>query len=144
MTYDDRRTSFLCFRFDDCLTDRIGIIARNLLNIPSPRLVFGSHIFGGHFAATCGELDGIRVIEHNEVIESEVSGQTACALRDLFLNATIGDKGIDGRVMNLTVAGVEPFGSDRSSYSERVSLSKRTGGILNHSLDLTLRVSGRN
>ena len=44
--------------------------------------------------------------------------------------------------MDLSVTLVEPFGSDGCSHCKRVSLTKRTGGILNHSLDLSLWVSG--
>ena len=144
MTDDERRTLFLCFRFDDSLTDGIGVVTRNLLHIPTPCEVFGCYVFRCHFTATGGQLNSVGVIEHNKVIQTKVTGQTTCALRDLFLHAAIRDEGINRRVMNLAVPGVEPFGSDGCSDSKRVSLTKRTGSVLNHSIDLALRMSGRN
>ena len=141
VTDDDRRATFLRFRFDDGLTDGVGIIARDLLYVPTPCCVLSGYIFGGHFAATCGELDGVGVVEHNEVIQTQVTCQTACTLRDLLLHAAVRDEGVNGRVVDGTVALVEPFGSNRCTDSEGVTLTQRTGGVLDHALDLTLGVT---
>ena len=43
--------------------------------------------------------------------------------------------------MNSTVTGIEPFSSDRCTYCESMTLTERTGGILNHSLYLALGVT---
>ena len=70
-----------------------------------------------------------------------MTGQTTCTLRDLLLYTSIRDEGIDRRVMNLTVAGIKPLRSNRSTYTEDVTLTKWTGRVLDHTLDLTLRVT---
>ena len=143
VTDDERRAVLLCFGFDDGLANSVRVVARNLLHIPSPGIVLGRHIFGCHFTAARRELDGVGVVEHDQIVQPEVSCQTACTLRYLFLYAAVGDEGIDGRIMNSAVTGVEPLGSDGSSYSEGMSLSERSGGVLYHPLYLALRVSGR-
>ncbi len=143
MTDDEGRLAFVGFGFDDGFTNSVGVVARYLLNEPAPCLVFGGYIFGGHFAATRGELDLVGVVEHNQVVESEVSCQTACTLRDLFLHAAIGDESVDSRVVDLSVTLMEPLSGDGCTDRKGVSLAERTGGILNHPLNLTLRVSRR-
>ena len=49
--------------------------------------------------------------------------QTACTLRNLFLNTPIGYIGIDGLVHDMTQTGFQKFGSDSSTYCKSVSLS---------------------
>ena len=70
MTNNERWTLFLGFRANNSLTNCIRIVTRDLLYVPAPCFVFGCHIFGGHFATLCGELNRVGVVEHNQVIQS--------------------------------------------------------------------------
>ncbi len=143
VTDDERRTLLLGFGFLQGFADGVGIIADDLLHKPAPSLVLGSHVLGGHFAAHGRELHLVGVVEHDQIIQAERACHTACTLRDLLLHAAIGDEGVDGRVVDLAKAGVEELSRDSSTYSKRVTLSERTGGILDAALDVTLGVTGR-
>ena len=71
-----------------------------------------------------------------------MSCQTTCALGYLLLYISVGDESIDGWIMNIAVAGIKPFSGNSSANCERMTLTQRTGSVLDHSLNLTLRVSG--
>ena len=71
-------------------------------------------------------------------------GSVALAVLYFFLYTTIRDERVDCRVMDRTVTLVEPLSCDCCTDSKRMSLTERTARVLDHTLDLALRVSGRN
>ena len=72
-----------------------------------------------------------------------MTGYTACALRNLLLDATVRDVGIDGLFCEAGVACTsgKEFGCDGSTYGERVSLSERTGCVLYATCDVKFRMT---
>ena len=77
-----------------CFAYLVGVIAVYGDDVPSPGLVFLCCIFGCHLFHCCGELDVVGIIEHNQIGESQRSGDTSGALRDFFLYASIGNESI--------------------------------------------------
>ncbi len=92
---DDERGTFLLIDsgLQGC-RDCKRIAAVDLKDIPAPCAVLGGDILMVHLLYLGGELDFVGVIEHDEIVESEQSCDTARALRDLLLNTTVGDKSI--------------------------------------------------
>ena len=73
----------------------LAVVSVDLDHVPVPRAVFHRRILAAHIVAACGELYVVGVVEHDQVVQTEVAGHTACALRYLLLNATVGDVGVD-------------------------------------------------
>ena len=142
VTDDERRALFLCLSLLDGLTNLVDVVAVNLLHKPSPCLVFLGGVLRGHHLGLCGELDVVGIVEHDEVVETEVTGDTACTLRNLFLHATIGDVGVDGLVHHAAQTGLQKLGGNGGANGEGVTLTERTGGVLDTALNLALWVSG--
>ena len=140
---DERGTSFLLFSLTQRLADEVRMVAGYLLYIPAPGFVFSGNIFRGHLFTTCRELDIVAVVEHDEVVQSQVSGQTSCALRYLFLHTAVRDKSVDSRIMHSAITGVEPFSRYCRTNGIGVTLTQRTRSVLNAASDVTLRMTGR-
>ena len=48
--------------------------------VPVPSAILGSGVFGSNGLNLGRELDVVAVVEHDEVVQSEISCKTACAL----------------------------------------------------------------
>ena len=72
----------------------LRIVAVDLDYVPVPCAIFCSYVLAVYGIDHRGELHAVAVIEHYEVVKAEITGKTTCALRDLFLNTAVGDKGI--------------------------------------------------
>ena len=142
MADDQRGALFLGLCLLDGLTNLVNVVTVNLLHVPSPGLVLLGGVLRGHHLGLRRELDVVGVVEHDEVVQSQVAGNTACALRNLLLHTAVGDVGVDGLVHHVAQTGLEELGGDGGTYCEGVALSQRTGGVLNAALQLALGVAG--
>ena len=123
--------------------DLLNIIAVNLEYLPAPGLVFLCYILAGYILHLGRELDVVAVVEHNQVVQLQVASQTACALRNLFLDTAVGNVGIYGLVHHLLAqARCQEFGCDGCAHGKGMALSQRTGGVLNASLHAHFGVAG--
>ena len=98
---DERRALLLCLCVADGLTNLIDVVTVNLLDVPAPRLILLGRVLAGHNVSTGRELDVVGVVEHDEVVESQVTGNASGTLRNLLLYATVRDVGIDGLVHDI-------------------------------------------
>ena len=80
VTDNQTRTLLLCLCLSNGLTDLNDIVTVDLLYIPSPCLVFLGGVLTGHHLRTGRELDVIGVIEHDEVVKTQVTGNTSGSL----------------------------------------------------------------
>ena len=71
-----------------------GVGAVDLDNVPVPGTVFGGVVLGVDSIDISRELHSVRVIEHDQIGKAEVTGNAACALRDLFLYTAVGNEGV--------------------------------------------------
>ena len=94
-TNDKGRTLLLLLSCCEGFTNLSYVVAINLDDIPSPCLIFHLGVFGHHNATLCRELDIVGVVEHDEVVQTQVACNTAYTLRDFLLYGTIRDVCID-------------------------------------------------
>ena len=85
--------------------------------------------FCRHFAYGCGKLDVVGIVKHNQVVQSQRTGNTSGSLRNLFLDATIGYICVDRLIHDVTQACFQELGGDSSTYGVSVALSQRTGCV---------------
>ena len=64
----------------DSLTNLINIVTVDLLYIPAPCLVLLSCVLAGHNLSLCRELDIVSVVEHDEVVQTQITGDTTSTL----------------------------------------------------------------
>ncbi len=136
------RTLLLSLSLTDSLANLVDIVAVDLLYIPSPGLILLGGVLAGDHLGAGRELDVVGIVEHDEVVESQVAGDAACALRNLLLHAAVGDVGVDGLIHHVAQTSLEEFGCDGSTHGKGVALAQRTGGVLDAALQFTLGVTG--
>ena len=135
------RAFFFSLCFFDCCADFVRIITVDAKYVPSPCFIFHGSIFNGYIFRFSRKLDIVGVIEHNQVVQSQCTGNTSGTLRDFFLDTTVRDVSIDCLIHHLVETGFQEFGSDGSTHSESVSLSQRTGSVFNATHDVHFRMS---
>ena len=74
------RTLCLGFSLVECTTDGICVVTVDFDDFPAPCLVFLGGIFDGYIFRFGGKLDVVGVIEHDEVVQTQRTGNTACTL----------------------------------------------------------------
>ena len=80
LTDDEGGALGLCLSLDDGCTDLVGVVTVDRDNLPVPCLVLLGYVFACYLV-TCGrELDVVAVVEHDEVVQTEGTGDAACAL----------------------------------------------------------------
>ena len=126
MSDDECRTFFFFLCHFQGLTDFCCIVAVDGDDLPSPGFIFFGCIFVGYFIHFGRKLDIIRVIEHDQVSESECTGNTSCTLGDLFLNATVRDESIGLVGHPFTETGYQKTFGDSCSDGHGMSLTQRT------------------
>ena len=78
---DDQAWTFcLGLRTADGLTYLIHIVAIDFLHEPAPSFIFLCGVLAGHHIGTGGELYVVGIVEHDEVVESQIAGNTTCSL----------------------------------------------------------------
>ena len=125
------------------VADGIRVVSVNSDSLPSPGFVFQGSVFGGDILGFSGELYVVGVIEHDEIIQSQCACNAAGALGDFFLDAAVGDVGVDGLGHHFGEAGFQEFGGDGGTYGKGVPLSQRAGSILYAVRDIQFGMSGR-
>ena len=80
-------------------------------------------------------------VVHDQVAQSESTGNTTGSLRNFFLYATVGDKGINFMTHPVAETGSKKTFGNSSTNCHRVSLSERTGGIFNTAFHIYFRVT---
>ena len=126
----------------DGLTDLVDIVTVDLLDIPAPCLVLLGGVLASNHLCAGRELNIIGVVEHDQVVETEVTGDTASALRDLLLYTTVRDIGVDGLVHHVAQTSLQELGGDGGTNGEAMTLTERTRGVLDAACNLTLGVTG--
>ena len=137
------RTVFLSFRCGQGFPDFFRVVSRDGNDQPAPGFVFHGYILAVDIVDLRGKLDVIGIVEHDQVVEAQVSGYTACALGYFFLNASIGDKCINRLVHHFAETGFQEFGGDGRSHGIGVSLSERSGSVFHAAINIHFRMSGR-
>ena len=134
-TDDQSRTLVFGFGFVESLADLLAVVSVYFDDVPSPGAVFHGGIFRHDFSGLCRELDVVGVIEHDQVVQSQMSGNTSSTLGYFFLYASVGDVGIDGFFFKSKISGAcsQEFGGDGSSDGEDMALSQRTGSVFDAS-----------
>jgi len=77
---DQGRFAFDSFGLLDGGTEFGYVTAFGLKDFPTPGFVLGSGVFASHGRGISGQLDVVGIIKHDQVVESQVTGQTACTL----------------------------------------------------------------
>ena len=80
VTDNQRRTLSFGFSLVECAADGICIVTVDCDDFPAPCLVFLCCIFDGYIFRFGGKLDVVCIIEHDEVVQSQRTGNTACTL----------------------------------------------------------------
>ena len=119
----------------------VGVVTVDDYNFPAPGFVFLGDIFAGYGACGSGELYVVGVVEHDEVVEPEVTCQTAGTLRNLFLHTAVGDVGIYRLVHHFAETGFEELGGDGGTYGIGVTLPQRSRGVFDAAHDVHFGVS---
>ena len=79
-TDDQGRTLGFGFRFVQSLAYFIYIVSVDADHFPTPCFIFHSDIFSRYFFYGCRKLDVVGVVKHDQVIQSQCSGNTTGAL----------------------------------------------------------------
>ena len=117
------RAFFFCFGLVKCHTDCIRVVTVNFDNIPSPCFIFFTGIFNGYIFSLGRKLDVVGIIEHDEIVQTECSGNTSGTLRNFFLNTTVRNIRVNGFIHHFFKTSFHKFGSDGCTYSECMPLS---------------------
>ena len=80
LTDDECGALLLGFRFGEGCAYLVGVVTVDGDDLPVPSLVLLGYVLACHLVAVGRELHVVRVVEHDEVVESEVTGDTACTL----------------------------------------------------------------
>ena len=75
-------------------------------------------VFNGHIFRFGRKLDVVGVIEHNQIVQTQCTGNASGTLRNFFMDTTVGDVSIDCLVHHLVEPGFEEFGSNSGTYCE--------------------------
>ncbi len=126
----------------ESLGDGYGIVAVYFNHVPVPGAVLGGHILVIDSVDIGGELHAVAVVEHNEVRQSQESGDTSGALRNLFLHTSVGDESIGLVSHNIAEARLQETLSDGAADSHCVTLPEGPGGILNAAGGIHFRMTG--
>ena len=124
---DDQRGAFaLCFGLFQGLTNGVGVVTVNLYHTPAPSFVLTGSVLGRYLLGLGGELNIVRVEEHDQIVQTQRTSHAASALRNLLLNAAVRDVGIDGLIHHFGEAGFHELGGNGCSYGKRMALAQRT------------------
>ena len=138
-TDDKRRAAFFLVSSYKCFTDSVWIIAINLQHIPSPSTIFHASIFVHNHSTLSRKLNVISVIEHNKIVESQVSCQSSYLCTNTFLDTTVRDKGINLVLHHgMTKSCFKEFLSNCCTSSVGMALSKWTRRVLYAMCDISL------
>ena len=80
LTDDEGRAVLLLLSSIECLTNLSYVVTVDLDDIPAPSLVLHLCILIHYNATFCRELDVVRIVEHDEVVQTEVTGDTTNTL----------------------------------------------------------------
>lgn len=139
---DDEGGAFLLgLGLGDGVGDGVGIGAVDLQHVPVPGTVFGCHILVVHSVDHRRELHAVAVIEHDQVVETEVTGDTAGTLGNLLLYAAVGDEGVCLMGDHIAETGLEETLADGASDSHGVPLAERSRGVLDTSVGVEFGMS---
>ena len=140
---DDRRTLGLGTGRTQRGADLVDRLAVDSEHVPAPSLVFGGYVLGIHLVDLGRELDVVRVVVHNQVRQSQMTGDTAHALRNLLLHGAVRDVGVGLVCLPLAEASGHETFDDRSAQRHRMALTQRAGGVLHAAQHVDFGVAGR-
>ena len=78
-----------------CAANLLHVVTVDFDHIPAPGTILGCSIFCSYHLTLGRKLDIVGIVEHDEVIQAQSAGNTACALRNLLLDATVGNISVD-------------------------------------------------
>ena len=121
-----------------------GVGAIDLHHIPIPRAIFHGRVFVRHGAAIGRELHRVAVVEHNEIRQPQISGDTSGFLRDSLLHTAVADKCVGLMGPHFTKSlGYESLGYCRS-HGHHMALAQRAAGILYSTFHIHLGMARSN
>ena len=127
-----------------CQRTGYGLAVRtvDLDDIPVPCAILGGDILGVYCIDHRGELHLVGVIEHDKVVQTQITGDTAGTLRNLLLDTAVGDEGIGLMRYGLTEACHEETLGDCRTDGHDMTLTQRAGGVLDAAQWVQLGMSG--
>ena len=141
---DQRRLAFGGERRVQCFAQFGYTVAVYGDHFPSPSTIFGSNIFAGHIADERGELHIVGIIEHGQIVQSEVPGYSSGALSDFFLNTAVGYVGINVLRHTFRPEALRHYLSGNGgTYCKSVALTEGAAGVFDAARYVTLGMTGR-
>ena len=129
VTDDQGRTGCFGFRFCQCPAYFRHVVSVDRDDFPAPCFVFHGYVFCSHFAYCRGKLDVVGIVEHDQVVQSQRTGDTSGSLGNFFLDATVGNICVYRLIHNVTQACFQELGCDSGTYGVSVALSQRAGCV---------------
>ena len=142
-SYDKCRLFGFGLSLGDGFRYGFGIVAVDFNYVPVPCAVFGGVVFAVHGVDHGRQLYAVAVVEHYEVRQSEISGNTAGALRNFFLYAAVGDEGVCLVCHGASEASFEEALGYGAAHGHRVALAERAGGVFDSAFRIQFGVSRR-
>ena len=127
LTDDEGRALLLLLSSVESLTNLSHIVTIDLDDIPTPSLVLHLCVLVHHNATLCRELDVVGIVEHDEVVQTEVTCDTTNTLGDFLLYGTIRNVCVDLMLHHgRTQTSLQKLLCYGSTCCEGVTLTKRT------------------
>ena len=80
VTDDEGGALFLCLCLGEGSADSVAVVTVDGDDLPAPSLVLLCCVLEHNLIAACRELDLVSIVEHDQVVELEVTCQAACTL----------------------------------------------------------------
>ncbi len=124
-------------------TQGVDVMSVRRLDTPAPGTVFHGDVLRIHLIDAGRELDVVGVVIHDQVVQTQVAGDAAHALRNLLLDGTVRNVGIGLVSHPLAETGHQETLGDCGAQRHGVSLSQRTRRILDTAQHVHLGMSRR-
>ena len=148
--HDELRTSIVTLLGDDKrISELLHVVTVDLLDIKPVSLETHTGVFALRYLRHRVERDRVRIIDQDQIIESEVTGESARLSSNPFLEAAVASETDDVLVKNAMLIGVKPHGSHFRGHGDADSvahaLAERSRGAFYsrcfHEFRMTRRVA---
>ena len=148
MRNDELRPAVIALlRVVEGVEKRLHVVAVDLLNVESIGFESRSGVFALRHLRRGVERDRVAIVNQNQIIETEMSGERARFRGYAFLQTAVAANTDAMLIENAVFARIEPrrrhFHRHRDSDCVADPLSKRTGGAFNSRRVSKFRMSGR-
>ena len=141
LTNDQCRTLLLLVCSLQSLANLLHRVTVNAHHAPAPSLILSYDILSINLLNSCRELNIVGIVVHNQVVQTQVTSQTAYTLRHLLLDTTVRDVSIGLVSSPLAKTGCDETLSNSRTNSHRVTLTQRTRSVLDTTSHINLGVT---